>query len=227
MTPEEQEERKKRWNELNLNSLEDRKEARRLLNEMEREMDADVAALSTGGLDEYALEVWTLLKEMKAALVAITDALPIIPTTVTQEVEIPDLEELWLRQQLSEAFDRMLSYRDRRERPPEDLYKSYCDASYRYEDYMASLSRPLDVPDTVFITEPAEELPRIDPEEARLEEEYLTELGRLAEYYERSSDVDDIREYLKNSAAESEELHKRVRDAADRFNEYKRKKRGF
>jgi len=227
MTPEEQEERKKRWNELNLNSLEDRKEARRLLNEMEREMDADVAALSTGGLDEYALEVWTLLKEMKAALVAITDALPIIPTTVTREVEIPDLEELWLRQQLSEAFDRMLSYRDRRERPPEDLYKSYCDASYRYEDYMASLSRPLDVPDTVFITEPAEELPRIDTEEARLEEEYLTELGRLAEYYERSSDVDDIREYLKNSAAESEELHKRVRDAADRFNEYKRKKRGF
>jgi hypothetical protein len=227
MTPEEQEERKKRWNELNLNSLEDRKEARRLLNEMEREMDADVAALSTGGLDEYALEVWTLLKEMKAALVAITDALHIIPTTVTREVEIPDLEELWLRQQLSEAFDRMLSYRDRRERPPEDLYKSYCDASYRYEDYMASLSRPLDVPDTVFITEPAEELPRIDPEEARLEEEYLTELGRLAEYYERSSDVDDIREYLKNSAAESEELHKRVRDAADRFNEYKRKKRGF
>jgi hypothetical protein len=163
---------------------------------------------------------------MKAALVAITDALPIIPTTVTREVQIPDLEELWLRQQLSEAFDRMLQYRDRRERPPEDLYETYCDASKRYEEYMASPSHPFDIPDTVFITEPAQELPRIDPEEVRLEDEYLTELDRLAEYYERSTDVDDIREYLKNSAAESEELHKRVRDASDRFNEYKRKKWG-
>ena len=226
MTPEEQEERQKRWNELNLNSLEDRKEARRLLNEMEREMDADVASLSAAGLDEYALEVWTLLKEMKAALVAITDALPIIPTTVTQEVEIPDLEELWLRQQLSEAFDRMLAYRDRRERPPEDLSESYCDASNRYEEYMASPSHSFDIPDTVFITEPVQEMPQIDPEEVRLEDEYLTELGRLAEYYERSTHVDDIREYLKNSGAESEELHKRVRDASDRYNEYKRKKRG-
>jgi hypothetical protein len=227
MTPEEQEERKKRWSELNLNSLEDRKEARKLLNEMEREIDSDVTSLPGGGLDAYALELWTFLKEMKAALVAITDALPIIPTIVTREVEIPDLEELWLRQQLSEAFGRMLPYRDRRECPPEELYESYCDASNRYEDYMASPSHPFDVPDTVFITEPAEGQPRIDPEEARLEDEYLTELGRLAEYYERSTDVDDIREYLKNSAAESEELHQRVRDAADRFNEYKRKKRGF
>jgi hypothetical protein len=112
---------------------------------MEREIDADVASLSAAGLDEYALEVWTLLKEMKAALVAITDALPIIPTTVTREVEIPDLEELWLRQQLSETFDRMRPYRDRR--PPEDLYESYCAGSNRYEDYMASPSRPFDVPD--------------------------------------------------------------------------------
>jgi hypothetical protein len=226
MTPEEQQKREKRWSELDLNSVEDRKEARRLLNEMEREMDADVASLSASGLDEYTLEVWTLLKEMKAALVAITDALPIIPTTVTREVEVPDLEELWLRQQLSEAFDSMLQYRNRRERPPENLCESYCDASSQYEEYMASPSRPFDIPDTVFMTEPVQELPRIDPEEVRLEDEYLTELGRLAEYYERSTDVDDIREYLTNSAAESEELHKKVRDAGDRYNEYKRKKRG-
>src|SRR5262249_50950031 len=148
MTPEE--ERKKRWNDLNLNSLEDRKEARRLLNEMEREIDADVASLPDDELDAHALELWTFLKEMKAALVAITDALPIIPTIVTREVEIPDLEELWLRQQLSEAFGRMLPYRDRRESPPEELYENYCDASNRYEDYMASPSHSFDVPDTVF-----------------------------------------------------------------------------
>src|SRR5262249_260181 len=149
-----------------------------------------------------------------------------IPTTVTREVEIPDLERLWLRQQVSEAFDRMRPYRDRRERPPEDLYENYCDASNQYEEYMASPSRPLDTPDTVFLTGSVQELPRIDPEMIRLEDEYLAELGSLAEYYERSAKVDDIHEHLKNSAAESDALHKRVRDAAARLNEYKRKKRG-
>src|SRR5262245_66029829 len=113
MTPEEQQKREKRWSELDLNSVEDRKEARRLLNEMEREMDADVASMSPGGLDEYTLEVWSLLKEMKAALVAIPDALPIIPTTVTRAVDVPDLEALWLRQPPSEPFGDTLHARQR------------------------------------------------------------------------------------------------------------------
>jgi hypothetical protein len=225
MTPEEQEERKKRWSDLDLNSVEDRKEARRLLNEMEGEIDAGVAALPAADLDEYTLEVWNLLKEAKAALVAITDALPIIPTTVTREVSVPDLEEFWLRQQMNEAFDRMRPYRDRGEYIP-DLYKSYRDACSRYEEYMASSSRPLDTPDTVFIDEPVQEPLRTDPEEARLEDEHLTQLDRLAEYFERSAKVDNVFQRLIHAAAESDELNKSLSDAWDRYNGYKRKKRG-
>jgi hypothetical protein len=141
MPPEEQEERQKRWNELDLNRVEHREEAKRLLNEMEGEIDADVAALPAADLDEYTLEVWKVLKEAKAALVAITDALPIIPTTVTREVFVPNLEELWLRQRMNEAFDRMGPYRDRAEYVPE-LSKNYRDACSRYEEYMVSSSRP-------------------------------------------------------------------------------------
>jgi hypothetical protein len=225
MPPEEQEERQKRWNELDLNRVEHREEAKRLLNEMEGEIDADVAALPAADLDEYTLEVWKVLKEAKAALVAITEALPIIPTTVTREVFVPNLEELWLRQRMNEAFDRMGPYRDRAEYVPE-LSKNYQDACSRYEEYMVSSSRPFDVADTVFITEPVEELSRIDPEEARLQEEYFTQLGRLAEYYERSAKADDVFQRLIDAAAESDELHKSLSDAWDRFNKCKRRKRG-
>jgi hypothetical protein len=227
MTPEEQEERKRRWDELDLNKIEDREEGKRLLNETEREMDAGVASLDPAELDEYALEVWRLLKETKAQLVRITDALPIIPETVTREVFASDLEELWLRQEVEDTRDRMRPYRDRGERPPGDLYESYLDARDRYEEYMASPSRPFDVPDSVFINEPVQGVAPVDPEETRLQAAYLTELHRLAEFYERSEMVDDGREHLEDSADESDELHKRVRDAADRLNEHKRKKRGL
>src|SRR5262249_13004457 len=149
MTSEEQDERNRRWDELDLNKIEDREEAKRLLDEMEREMDAGVASLDPAELDEDALAVWARLKEIKAELAAITDALPIIPETVTHKIEIIDPELLWLRQQLEDARNRMRSYRDRRERPPDDLYESYLDAWDRYEAYMASPSCPFDIPDTV------------------------------------------------------------------------------
>jgi hypothetical protein len=227
MTPEEQEERARRWDELDLNRIEDREEAKRLLDEMEREMDAGVASLPPADLDDYALEIWELLKETKAQLVRMTDALPIIPETVARDVFVQDLEELWLRQEVEEARDRMRPYRDRGERPPDDLHEIYLDARDRYEEYMASPSRPFDVQDTVFITEPLKEVPAVDPEEIRLQAAYLTELHRLAEFYERSATVDDAREHLEDSADESDELHKRVRDAADRLNEHKRRKRSL
>ena len=225
MTPEEQDERKRRWDELDLNKIEDREEAKRLLNEMEREMDSGVASLPPEELDEFALEVWRLLKQTKAQLVKITDALPIVPESVTREVFVQDLEELWLRQEVEEARDRMRPYRDRGERPPDDLYESYLDARERYEEYMAPPSRPFDVP--AFIPEAVEDVPAVDPEETRLQAAYVTELHRLAQFYERSANVDDWREHLEDSADESDELHKRVMDAADRLIEHKRRKRGL
>ena len=227
MTPEEQEQRKKRLDELDLNSIEDREEAKRIFNEMERGLDADMAALPPEELTEDVREIWSTIKEAKAALVAITDALPIIPETVTRELFVPDLEELWLRQEVDDARNRMRPYRDRGERPPDDLHESYLDACDRYTAYMSAPSRDFDVPDSVQITEGVQEAPRIDPEEARLQEEYFAEMHRLAEYYERASRIENVHERLPLAADEHQELHKRFTDAADRLNEYKRKKRGL